>query len=97
VVGNLIWDWREYKVLFNILIGAAYAFHITLTFHVLQTRQSDITGQGYLFSAVVIFLGNVCVLLFGIPLLTERVGILNSLGWWFESTGMVFHWLQRVI
>jgi hypothetical protein len=47
---------------------------VTLTFHVLQTQQSDITSQGYLFSAVVIFLGNVCVLLFGIPLLTAKVG-----------------------
>ena len=79
------------------VVGAAYAFHVTLTFYTLKTRQSDITSQGYLFSAVVIFLGNVCVLLFGIPLLTKKVGILNSLGWWAESTGMIFHWLQRVI
>ena len=63
--------------------------------HVLQTRQSDITSQGYLFSAVMIFLGNVCVLLFGIPLLTAQVGLLNALGWWLESTGRIFHWLQR--
>jgi hypothetical protein len=71
---------------------------------VLQTQQSDITNQGWLFSCVVIFLGNVMVLLFGIPLLTARVGVLNSLGWWLESTGsciesmgMFFHWLQRVL
>jgi hypothetical protein len=96
-IGHLIWNWHSYFVYFHLLIGAAYAFHLTLTIHVLRTRQSDITSQGYLFSAVVIFLGNVCVLLFGIPLLTARVGILNSLGWWAECTGMVFHWLQRVI
>jgi hypothetical protein len=96
-LGNLIWNWREYVVWFHLLVGAAYAFHVTLTFHVLQTRQSDITSQGYLFSGVVIFLGNVSVLLFGIPLLTARVGILNALGWWAESTGMLLHWLQRVI
>jgi hypothetical protein len=84
-------------VWFHLLVGAAYAFHVTLTFYTLKTRQSDITSQGHLFSAVVIFLGNVCVLLFGISLLTARVGILNSLGWWAESTGMIFHWLQRVI
>lgn len=96
-LGSLIWNWREYLVWFHLLVGAAYAFHITLTFHVLQTRQSDITSQGYLFSAVVIFLGNVSALLFGIPLLTARVGILNALGWWAESTGMVLHWLQRVV
>ena len=96
-LGNLIWNWHHYLVWFHLLLGAAYAFHVSLTIQVLQTRQSDITSQGYLFSAVVIFLGNVCVLLFGIPLLTARVGILNSLGWWAESTGMILHWLQRVI
>ena len=82
---------------FHLCVGAAYAFHVTLTWHILQTRQSDITSQGCLFSAVVIFLGNVCVLLFGIPLLTKKVGLLNSLGCWAESTGKIFHWLQRVI
>jgi hypothetical protein len=81
-IGHLIWNWHGYLVYFYLVVGAAYAFHVTLTFHVLQTQQSDITSQGYLFSAVVIYLGNVLVLLFGIPLLTTRVGILNSLGWW---------------
>lgn len=98
-LGHLIWNWQGYLVLvgFHLAVGAAYAFHVTLTCHVLQTQQSDITSQGWLFSAVVIFLGNVCVLLFGLPLLTAKVGMLNSLGWWCESTGQIFHWLQRVI
>ena len=96
-VGNLIWNWHGYLAWFHLLVGAAYAFHVTLTFQVLQTQQTDITGQGYLFSAVIIYLGNICVLLFGIPLLTARVGMLNSAGWWLESTGMIFHWMQRVI
>ena len=94
-LGHFIWHWP--LVWFHLFAGAAYAFHVTLTLHTLQTQQSDITSQGYLFSAVVIFLGNLSVLLFGIPLLTARVGMLNSLGWWCESTGMIFHWLQRVI
>ena len=94
-LGRLFWGWP--LVWFHLCVGAAYAFHVTLTIFVLQTRQSDISSQGYVFSAVVIFLGNVCVLLFGIPLLTARVGMMNSLGWWFENTGMIFHWLQRVI
>jgi hypothetical protein len=96
-LGNLIWNWRGYLVWFHLCVGAAYAFHVTLKVHTLKTRQSDITSQGRLFSSVVIFLGNVSVLLFGIPLLTARVGLLNSLGWWLESTGMILHWLQRVI
>lgn len=96
-LGNLIWNWHGYLVWFHLCVGAAYAFHVTLTFHTLKTQQSDITSQGYLFSAVVIFLGNILVLLLGIPLLTARVGMLNALGWWAESTGQILHWLQRVI
>ena len=96
-LGHLIWNWQHYLVWFHLLVGAAYAFHVTLTWHALKTRQSDITSQGWLFSAVVIFLGNVMVLLLGIPLLTAKVGILNSLGWWFERTGQVLHWIGKLL
>lgn len=96
-LGNLIWGWHGYLVWFHLCVGAAYAFHLTLTFHVLQTQQSDITGQGYLFSAVIIYLGNVAVLLLGIPLLTAKVDLSNSLRWWFEDTMAICHWLQRII
>jgi hypothetical protein len=96
-LGDFIWHWHGYQVWFHLLLGAAYAFHLTLTFHVLQTQQSDITSQGYLFSAVVIFLGNAIVLLAGVPLLTARVSLLDSLGWWLDSTGKIFHWLARMV
>jgi len=94
-VGHWIWDWRGYFVWFHLAVGAAYAFHVTLTWQALKTRQTDITSQGYLFSAVIIFLGNVSVLLFGIPLLTAKVGWLNALGWWLEGTGEMFNRLAR--
>jgi hypothetical protein len=63
----------------------------------LRTEQSDITSQGWLFSGVVIFLGNVCVLLFGIPLLTAKVGILDPLGLWLEYTGQIYERLGHMI
>ncbi len=94
--GHLIWGWTRFLVWFHLLIGIAYAFHLTLTWHILKTRQSDITSQGYLFSTVVIFLGNIAVLLFGLPLLTSRVSLLNALAWTFESTGQVLHRLSRL-
>jgi hypothetical protein len=96
-VGNLIWNWHGYLAWFHLCVGAAYAFHLTLTFHVLQTRQTDITSQGYLFSAVVIFLGNVCGLLFGIPLLTAKLSLGDMLSWWVKDTVVIFHALQRMI
>jgi hypothetical protein len=95
-LGDLIWNWHGQLVWFHLLLGAAYAFHVTLTFHVLQTRQSDITGQGYLFSAVVIFLGNAGVLLFGIPLLSHRPEIFRIFSLWCAETGKVFAWLHRL-
>jgi hypothetical protein len=99
-LGNLFWNWRGYLVWFHLCVGAAYAFHVTLTFHTLRTRQSDITSQGRLFSAVIIFLGNVCVLLFGVPLLTAKASLFTALftalEWWFDGVGSIFHWLARM-
>jgi hypothetical protein len=87
--GDLLWNWARFVALFHLLLGAAYAFHLALTWQVLQTSQTDITQQGYLFSAVVIFLGNVWVLLCGVPLLTRRVELTTALGWVIELSGRV--------
>ncbi|MDW8310124.1 MAG: hypothetical protein RMK20_12200, partial [Verrucomicrobiales bacterium] len=81
-LGEALGDWARFRVWFHLLLGAAYAFHVTLTAHVLKTRQSDITSQGYLFSAVVIFLGNAAVLLVALPLLTGAVPLSRALTRW---------------
>ncbi|MCX8156158.1 MAG: hypothetical protein N3J91_06910 [Verrucomicrobiae bacterium] len=92
--GHLVWDWSGARAWFHLLLGAAYAFHVTLTGHVLHTRQTDITSQGYFFSAVVIFLGNALVLLMALPLLAGQ-SVLRALGWWLRSTGEVWLSLGR--
>jgi len=86
-IGHLIWGWERHLVWFHFLIGMAYCFHITLTAHILQTQQTDITSQGYLFSCVIIFLGNISVWLIGVPLLTREVSVLTSLGLWMRESG----------
>ena len=97
ILGHLIWDWTPYLVWFHLLVGAAYAFHVTLTWNALQTRQTDITSQGYIFSAVIVFLGNITVLLLGIPLVSSgRVSVLAALGWWMQETGAVLRALAKV-
>jgi hypothetical protein len=96
VIGHLLWNWQRFLPWFHFFTGAAYAFHVTFTWHILQTRQSDITDQGYVFSGVVIWLGNILVLLVGIPLLTARVSLLDTFGWWFDGTARVLHWLARL-
>lgn len=90
----LVGAWRrEYVPWFHLLLGAAYAFHLTLTWHILQTRQSDITSQGYIFSAVVIFLGNAFVLLIGAPLLM-RHSLLDGFVSWLHCNRDV---LRRIV
>jgi len=90
VLGDLLWHWRAYKPWFHLLLGAAYAFHVTLTWQILKTRQSDITSQGYLFSGVVIFLGNALVLLAAVPLLTGHE-LYPALRCWFDCNHQMMH------
>ena len=96
-LGHVLLGWTRHWVWLHFLVGAAYAFHVTLTWHILQTRQSDITSQGYLFSSVVIYLGNISVLLISLPMLTARVTILSVLGWWAEETGGILERLAHLI
>ena len=94
VVMFLVGAWhRAYAPWFHLLLGAAYAFHVTLTWHVLRTRQSDITSQGYVFSAAVIFLGNALVLLIGVPLLM-RHSLLDAFTSWLKCNEQV---LRRLV
>jgi hypothetical protein len=97
VVGHWVWGWSRYLPWFHVFVGAAYAFHATLTWRILKTRQSDIMEQGYLFSAVVIWLGNAGVLVLGIPLLTGRVGLFTALAWCWIETGRVFQRLGMIL
>jgi hypothetical protein len=97
LAGQWLWNWQHYLVWFHLLLGAAYAFHVTLTWDILKHRQTDISDQGYLFSAVIIFLGNVLVLLVGIPLLVSKIGVVTALGWWLECTGETLHRLRGLL
>ena len=97
VAGHLIWDWQPYVVWFHLLLGSAYAFHITLNWHILKSSQTDISSEGYMFSAVIIFLGNVAVILVGIPLLTAKVGVVTALGWWAGGTVEAVQAVGRVL
>ena len=96
-LGHLVFGWTQHIVWFHLLLGAAYAFHVTLTVHVLKTRQSDLSSQGWLFSGVVILLGNLGVLLVGLPLLTGNVTVLTALKWWVHDSDAVLHRLVSLL
>jgi hypothetical protein len=97
VIGDLIWGWRQaYGGWFHLLLGAAYAFHVTLTWEILKTRQTDITSQGYLFSGVIIFLGNALVLAVAVPLLAGH-GLLEAFKGWVQCNAQVAHQLANLL
>jgi hypothetical protein len=97
VVGSRLWGWQPYAVWFHLLIGVAYAFHITLTWHILKEDQTDISEQGYLFSAVVTLLGNLAVLLVGVPLLTGKVEVVTALKWWLDCSLALVHQIGSLL
>lgn len=89
VVGDLIWNWTQAAVYFHLLLGAAYGFHATFTVEALRSRQSDLTSQGWVFSAGIIWLGNAVMVLLGVSLLTGRVRGLTARSWAGQETGRV--------
>ncbi len=96
VIGNLLFHWRAYSPWFYLLLGAAYAFHVTLTWEILKSRQTDITSQGYLFSGVVIFLGNALVLLAAVPLLTGY-DLYSAVECWTHCNHIMMHRVANML
>ncbi|MCS7089167.1 MAG: M50 family metallopeptidase [Limisphaera sp.] len=94
-LGHLLWGWGRHPEWLHLFLGAAYAFHVTLTWQVLRTRQTDITSQGWFFAAVIIFLGNAVVLMVGLPLLTGKVSLGTVIAWWLQDTAHVVQWLSQ--
>ncbi|KAB2660730.1 MAG: hypothetical protein DVB32_04435 [Verrucomicrobia bacterium] len=96
LIGDLIWNWHRYQWVFHFLLGAAYAFHVTLTLFILRTRQSDITDHGWFFSIVVIWLGNFGTLLLALPILIGQPSLGDALSWWLIETGQLVQRVGRV-
>ena len=76
-LGRQLLGWEGFVAwaLFFWALGLSYTFHILLTWDILHTRQPDITSQGYLFSAVVIFLGNALVVIIGMNIVSSDIGL----------------------
>lgn len=92
-LGTWLLDTRGLQPWFHFGLGFTYAFHVTLTVHILRIRQPDIETEGWFLSAVVIWLGNVLVLLLTLPLLTQSVGLGTALGWMVDRAGRFLAWL----
>jgi hypothetical protein len=54
-------------------IGLFWCFHLTFTWSMLHPRQTDLSGEGYVFSGVIIALMNLLAVLFLLSILTHDV------------------------
>jgi hypothetical protein len=92
--GLLHWVFPQlHRISLHFGLGVTYAFHVTLTSHILKIRQTDVTSQGYLLSGAVILLGNLIVLLLALPTLTGTVHLTDALWHWADQTGRVMEWV----
>lgn len=89
---SIFLDLQKYRPIFHFLLGAAYAFHVTFTANVLQTKQADISSQGHFFSWVIIALGNIFVLAIALPVLSG-FSVLTSLKMWLLSS---IHYYEKI-
>lgn len=96
-IGDSLNHWGAYQPWFHFGLGLTYAFHVTLTIHILRVRQPDLEVEGWLVSSAVIWLGNVLVLLITLPLLTGRIGVGTALSWTIDRTGRFLLWLTSVL
>ncbi|MDB6040812.1 MAG: hypothetical protein JWM99_4653 [Verrucomicrobiales bacterium] len=96
ILGHVIWGLRTWFPLLYLSLGTAYCFHVTLTAFALKAKQTDITDHGRLFSAVIIWLGNLGVLIVGLPLLTSKVNLSSTILEVFADTFSVVAWVASL-
>jgi hypothetical protein len=96
-VGTWLGHWERFLPWFHFGLGFTYAFHVTLTAHILRVRQPDLAVEGWFVSAIVIWLGNVLVLLLTLPGLMGEVSLWTALRWWLDRTGRFLMWLTSAI
>lgn len=96
-LGHWLWDWSRFRWVLHFAVGAAYGFHVMMTRHILRSTQSDITENGYLFSFVVIWLGNLLVLVASLPLLTSTVSFSDAARALWTQTALIYTWLAILV
>jgi len=66
------WNFQHLKSAFEVGLGFALAFHVSLTIHALHKHQSDLKVMGFFLSGVLILLGNLLIFsAFGVSLFSK--------------------------
>lgn len=92
-VGDFFWGWSGASWFFYVLVGFTYTFHVLMNVHILKNKQPDIVQHGYIFSAVIIFIGNISTILIGLALLGVGVNLQMILGSWMSSSIEIYQYI----
>jgi hypothetical protein len=73
-IAHAIWNLDRYMWVLFFLVGLGWSFHVTFTLMMLLTvKQTDVTSQGWLFSAVTIYCMNLLVMILTVAALSHSV------------------------
>jgi len=81
---------KDWLPVFFFGLGLFWCFHLTFTISMIHPRQTDLSGQGYLFSAVIIAFFNVAIVLLPFSLLGHDVKAAGSL--FLQRTQQCYVW-----
>jgi hypothetical protein len=82
---------KEWQPILYFGIGLFWAFHLTFTASMLHGRQTDLSGEGFLFSGVVILAINLLIVLLVLSFLTHD-GILGAFKLLGGRAGQAYAW-----
>jgi len=102
-IAHALWHLDRYLWVLFFLVGLGWSFHVTFTLMMLLTvKQTDVTSQGVLFSAVVIYVMNLLVMLVTTAALSRTVSfvgigqslagtLLMTYGWTLDKLVALWH------
>jgi hypothetical protein len=87
---------RDWQPVLYFGIGLFWAFHLTFTASMIHRGQTDLSGEGYVFSFVVILLFNLLAFLLLLSLLTHN-GLIDAYHLMIAHTGYAYSWTGNEI
>ena len=100
---SLAWDQSVYLPWWAGIIGVTWAYHLTFTFSTLCTGQEDIREHGAVFSAPVIYIGNLLILCLGLLAVTPagfedflQLAAEDQSRTWHQAAEQIPQWIVKL-
>ena len=79
------------NIVFIFMVGVTLAFHFAMTSEVIKVKQPDIVRSGLVFSGIIIFIGNLLIIMAVFAPLFDSISFLDFLrnSWTYTSEGYI--------